>query len=283
MMKILDRPFLAAIACVSMLFGAHAVATADDASRWDGDARSGVRLIAASRPAGETAAPLRAGVEIRLQKGWHTYWRYPGDSGIPPQFDFSRSDNVREVEVLWPAPKRLPEAGNISIGYDRDVILPLRVTTRDPGKPVTLRLKLDYAICEKLCVPAEARAELALAPLRSAFDVPLAAAEARVPRKLSLGEGRTISVRSLRREDEAGKARIVVDVAAADPVELFAEGPTPQWALPVPAPADGAPPGQRRFTFALDGAPSGVSYQGAMITLTAVGAREAIQVSSRLD
>ena len=59
------------------------------------------------------AAPLpfvRAGIEIRLKTGWHTYWRYPGDAGVPPQFDFAGSQNVKSVDVLWPAPQRLPEA-----------------------------------------------------------------------------------------------------------------------------------------------------------------------------
>ncbi len=284
MMNIFERCCRTAFACVTLLIGVDTALAADDVSRWDGDARSAARLIAASRPASGAAALLRAGVEIRLKPGWHTYWRYPGDSGIPPQFDFTRSDNVQAVDVLWPAPQRLPEAGNISIGYDRDVILPLRVIAKDPGKPVVLRLKLDYAICEKLCVPAEARAELALAPLRSSFDVALATAEARVPKKLAMGEGQSLSVRSLRREDGAARPKVVVDVAAPNGnVDLFAEGPTPQWALPIPAAIDGAPAGQRRFVFELDGAPAGASYGGAVITLTAVAGGEAIQVSSRLD
>ena len=57
--------------------------------------------------------------------------------------------------MLWPAPERLPEDGGMSIGYAHDVILPLRVVPQDAGKPVALRLKLDYAVCEKLCVPAD--------------------------------------------------------------------------------------------------------------------------------
>src|SRR5690242_3205073 len=61
-------------------------AAADDASRWDGDARSAARLVAGTRGAD---AALRAGIEIRLKAGWHTYWRYPGDAGVPPQFDFA--------------------------------------------------------------------------------------------------------------------------------------------------------------------------------------------------
>ena len=101
---------------------------------------------------------FRAGVEIKLKEGWHTYWRYPGDSGVPPVLDFSKSQNVKAVTVLYPAPSRFPDgAGGNSIGYTGVLILPLHVVPQDAGKPVTLDLKLDYAVCEKLCVPAEAK------------------------------------------------------------------------------------------------------------------------------
>jgi DsbC/DsbD-like thiol-disulfide interchange protein len=257
---------------------------AGDVSPWDGDARSAARLIAGARAPGQ-GAPLRAGIEIRLKQGWHTYWRYPGDAGVPPRFDFAGSQNVKAVEVLWPAPRRLPEAGLATIGYDRDVILPLRVTPQDQAKPVTLQIKLDYAICEKLCVPAQTRAELALAGGQSAQDAALAAAEARVPRKVALGAVPALAVRSIRREDGGDRPRILVDVAAprGAAVDLFAEGPTEEWGLPLPVAVDGAATGLQRFMFELDGAPPGTKYEGALINLTAVTDSDAIEVQVHLD
>ncbi len=283
MMTWINRLRLAGAAW-ALLVGTGAAPAADDVSRWDGDARSAARLIAASRPAGETTL-LRAGIEIRLKAGWHTYWRYPGDAGVPPQFDFKGSQNVKGVEVLWPAPQRLPEDGGISIGYEHDMILPLRIVPQDRAKPVVLRLKLDYAVCEKLCVPAEAKAELALSGGATSQDAALAAAEARVPKKLKLGEGRTLAIRTVLRESGPGRPRVVVDVArpAGGAVDLFAEGPTPQWALPLPLAVDGAPAGLQRFVFELDGAPPGASYARLLLTLTAVGAGEAIEVTTLLD
>jgi DsbC/DsbD-like thiol-disulfide interchange protein len=257
---------------------------AGDVSPWDGDARSAARLIAGARAPGQ-GAPLRAGIEIRLKQGWHTYWRYPGDAGVPPRFDFAGSQNVKAVEVLWPAPRRLPEAGLATIGYDRDVILPLRVTPQDQAKPVTLQIKLDYAICEKLCVPAQTRAELALAGGQSAQDAALAAAEARVPRKVALGAVPALAVRSIRREDGGDRPRILVDVAAprGAAVDLFAEGPTEEWGLPLPVAVDGAATRLQRFMFELDGAPPGTKYEGALINLTAVTDSDAIEVQVHLD
>jgi DsbC/DsbD-like thiol-disulfide interchange protein len=235
---------------------------ADNASPWDGDARSAL-----------------------LKPGWHTYWRYPGDAGVPPRFDFAGSQNIKGVEVLWPAPRRLPEAGLDTIGYDRDVILPLRVTPQDEAKPVRLQIKVGYAICEKLCVPADSKAELALTGGPGAQDLALAAAEARVPRKAELGAAAALAVRSIRREDGGGRPRVVVDMAvpAGASVDLFAEGPTPEWSLPLPAPINGAPVGLQRFAFELDGAPPGVKYEGAMISLTAVTDGGAIEVPVHLD
>ena len=268
--------------CAASLIAASNAAAAD-ASRWDGDARSAVRLIAGSSP--PDGGPIRAGVEIRLKNGWHTYWRYPGDAGVPPRFDFSQSQNLKSVEVRWPAPQRIPEQGLVAIGYTGDVILPLAIVPQIRGEPVKLHLKLDYAVCEKLCVPAEGTAELVLTGGASSHETALAAAEARVPKRTALGEGSALIVRSVRREDTGRRPRIIVDVAVspAGEIALFAEGPTADWALPVPAAVDGAPKGLQRFAFELDGAPPGASYDGARIALTAVAGDAAIEVITRLD
>src|SRR5215510_9183028 len=266
--------------CALSLIAVGNASAADDASRWDGDARSAVRLIAGSATAGNA---LRAGVEIRLKSGWHTYWRYPGDAGVPPRLDFTGSQNVKAVDVLWPAPQPIPEHDLVTIGYTGDVILPLAVVPENGAKPVKLRLKLDYAVCATLCVPAEGKAELELTAGPSSQDAALAAAEARVPKKTVLGEGATVAIKSVRREDAAGRGRVIVDVAApaGARVALFAEGPTPDWALPVPKAVDGAPAGLQRFAFALDGAPPGATYDGVAIALTAVAGNLAIEVVTR--
>ena len=261
---------------------------ADDVTRWDGDARSAARLVAGSQRAADGA--LRAGLEIRLKAGWHTYWRYPGDAGVPPKFDFASSQNLKRAEVLWPVPQRLVEAGGTTLGYSSDVIFPVRLEPVDAKKPVVLRVKLDYAICEKLCVPAEATVELTLGTFKgtTSGDAALTAAETRVPRAAKLGAAKLgsdgpLAITAVRREDSK-PARVLVDVAApSDAVDLFAEGPTSQWALPVPTKIDGAPAGQQRFAFELDGLPPGESDRGAVLTLTATTPGDAVEVAIRLD
>jgi DsbC/DsbD-like thiol-disulfide interchange protein len=283
MVRMMNHLRPAAAACVITLIAAQScTAIADDASPWDGDARSAVRLIAGSRTPGATK--LRAGIEIRLKPGWHTYWRYPGDAGVPPRYDFGGSQNVKSIDVRWPVPRRLPESSLTTIGYDRDVIFPLAIVPQDPAKPVRLQLKLDYAVCEKLCVPAEAKAEIAIADGTSAHDASLVAAEARVPKRLALGAGTDLSVRSVKVDKSAAKPRVIVDVAAPPGagVDLFVEGPNAEWAFPVPA-AAGTVDGLHRFAFELDGAPPGAKYQGTLVTLTATAGTDAIEVTTRLD
>jgi len=257
-------------------------ARAADTSPWDGDAHAGLRLVAGSRTNDATA---RAGIEIRLAPGWKTYWRYPGDSGVPPRFDFAGSQNVKSVEILWPAPHRFSDESGITIGYKDDVIFPLRIVPQDAARPVLLRLKADYAVCEKICIPAEGRAELVLDGRRSELAQRLAAFEALVPKRARLGDGAPLAVRAVQRDTSGDRSRVIVDVAApADgPVDLFAEGPTPDWALPVPEPATGAPAGLQRFAFALDGLPPGARADGALLTFTLVAPSGAVEVSTHLD
>jgi DsbC/DsbD-like thiol-disulfide interchange protein len=271
--------------------GASTSAWAGDASPWDGDTHAGIRLVAGAPASG---AGARAGIEIKLAPGWKTYWRYPGDSGVPPRFDLAGSQNVKAVTVDWPAPHRFSDDSGITIGYKNDVIFPLRIVPQDTSKPVRLRLKADYAICDKICIPAEGSAELVLdgrwseldrSLARSELEASLAAFEAQVPKRAQLGDGAPLAVRAVRRDNSGDRPRVIVDVAAPGngPIDLFVEGPTPDWALPVPEPIAGAPAGLRRFAFVLDGLPPGASAAGAALTFTLVAGGSAVEVSTHLD
>ncbi len=268
----------------AVIFAAFAISPAvgADSSNWDRDARAGIRLVAGNPlPDGMQ----RAGVEISLASGWKTYWRYPGDSGVPPRFDFTRSENVKSVAVSWPAPHRIADGSGFTIGYKERVLFPLRIEPQDKSKPVVLRLKLDYAVCEKLCVPAEGNVALPLTGASPAQDAALTAAEASVPRQATLNDSKPFAIRAVHREPGAKPQKVIVDIAAPEhfKVDLFAEGPTGNWALPLPTPISGAPAGQRRFAFNLDGLPTGTKAEGAELTLTAIAGEGAIEVKAKLD
>src|ERR1700733_11868650 len=282
-----------AAAALALVSAGAATARAQDATAWTQELHAAARLIAGAAATDAGSKSQRAGVEVRLDPGWKTYWRDPGDSGTPPTFDFAESTNVKSVSTEWPAPMRFDDgAGGHSIGYRDHVIWPLRVTPKDAAKPVSLHVKLHYAVCGKLCVPAEADLGLSLYGKRGAEDGALSAAEARVPRRVALAPasdaGGVLAVRSVHRELDEGRQRVVVEVAApaGAAVELFAEGPTPDWALPLPEadkpPVAGAT-SLRRFTFLLDGLPPNAQAEGATLTLTAVSSTDAVEVKARLD
>jgi DsbC/DsbD-like thiol-disulfide interchange protein len=166
-------------------------------------------------------------------------------------------------------------------------VLPLRILANDATKPAALHLKLSYAVCGNLCVPVEAELELTLSGKRGAEEATLAAAEARVPRRATVGTGAAsggLAISSAHPEEAGAHKQVVVEVAApaGTPVDLFAEGPSPNWALPLPEPSAGGT-GTRRFTFDLDGLPPGAHADGATLTLTATSPDGAIEVPVHLD
>src|SRR4051794_10542362 len=255
-------------------------AHAQDASPWQRDTHSAVRLLAGSRSGGV----LLGGIAFQLQPGWKTYWRTAGDSGVPPRFDFSKSENIEAVTVLWPAPMKFEDgAGGHSFGYQNQVVLPLRIVAKNADRPVTLRADINYAVCEKLCIPVEANAELAIASVASTEDGALFAALDTVPKPANIGDPNPLTIRDVKRE---GKSTVLVDVAVPDtrPVSLFVEGPTPNWALPVPKLLERGPTGVKRFAFELDGAPPpGVNPDGAALKLTLVGGDRSYEFNINLN
>src|SRR6476620_775646 len=189
-------PLRAGFAAAVVASSAMLPARAQDSSPWQQDRHSAVRLLAGSR----SGAVLLGGIAIQLQPGWHTYWRSPGDSGVPPRFDFSKSDNVEAVAVLYPAPQKFDDgAGGISRGYTHKVVLPLRITAKDANKPVTLRAEINYAVCEKICIPVDANAELAFASVASTEDGNLSEALNSVPKPANIGDPNPLTIRDVKR------------------------------------------------------------------------------------
>ncbi len=212
--------------CLCALVLAGFVANAATAGAASGDwaslDHSAVRLIA-----GEASGDTRvAGLEIRLAEGWKTYWRMPGESGAPPDFDWSGSTNVASVDVAWPVPHRMHDEGGESIGYKHQVVFPLTVRLDKPGQPAHLDLKLFYAVCKDICVPANAVISLDLgsAPPSTEDAGLIARYRALVPIDDKAGK-EIIAAHGLM---QAGKPYLAVvladDVAAKDVADIFVEG-----------------------------------------------------------
>lgn len=252
------------------------------ASTWSSDLKSAARLIAAGT-AGQ-GAELRhlIGLEIRLDERTKTYWRTPGDSGVPPHFDWSGSTNLADVAVSWPAPLRFADGGGFSIGYKRSVVLPLVARPRVPEQPVRLGLKLGYAVCDEMCIPAKAELALTSRPGAAADPALVALRDsflARVPRPEV--PGLSLAVESL---EDTGRHPVVVFLArlsdASAPADLFVEGPDESWALPLPAVLDAAG-AVRRFRLELDGVPRGTDPLSQPLTCTLVAGDTALETRLR--
>lgn len=270
--------FSSLLAATLLSFVAGGPVVAQDASPWVSDQHSSVRLIAGSRNGGV----LLGGIAFQLQPGWKTYWRTPGDSGVPPRFDFSASDNIEAVTVLWPAPMQFPDgAGGTSFGYHKQLLLPLRIIAKKPDKPVTLRAEINYAVCDKLCVPVDAKAEVSFLSDASAEDPSLATALETVPQPAKIGDPNPLTIQRVSRDGN----RVLVDVVApgGKDARLFVEGPTADWALPPPKLLERTAAGLQRFSFELEGLPSGAKPEGAALKLTLVGEGHAYEFATTLN
>lgn len=94
-----------------------------------------------------------AALHLKLAKGWKTYWRSPGEAGIPPAFDWSGSTNLRGVRVHWPRAQLFDLNGMTTVGYHDELVLPVEILPADPAKPVELHAGMEIGVCKDVCVP----------------------------------------------------------------------------------------------------------------------------------
>ena len=142
----------------------------------------------------------QTGVLIELAPGWKTYWRMPGDSGVPPVFPWSTSLPAK-VEVQYPTPSRHVDKSGEAVGYDSEVLFPVTVTP-EQAQGLELKLELFFGVCKDICIPARAEAAITLGteqrdPLGSTrvksalADVP-AAGDAVAAADIVTGEGKPV-------------------------------------------------------------------------------------------
>lgn len=174
-----------------MMAGAMADARASRSSLWQTESQAETRLVAAVTHVSPEAKTLDLGWQVQLNGNWKTYWRSPGDAGLPPRFDWSGSRNVADVAVDWPAPERITLFGLDSYVYKREVVLPLRVLLKTPGQAADLRLRAEYMVCEEICVPLEAAYHLHI-PAGQAAPAADAALIARYAAKVPEPRGRLV-------------------------------------------------------------------------------------------
>jgi hypothetical protein len=105
-----------------------------------------------------------AAVHIQLEKGWKTYWRVAGGGGVPPQFDWSRSDNIARYEIQWPAPSVFHDYDQQTIGYKDTLVLPIIFHPKNKNEPMRISGTIDFGVCENVCVPVQSALNATLPP-----------------------------------------------------------------------------------------------------------------------
>jgi DsbC/DsbD-like thiol-disulfide interchange protein len=232
-----------------------------------------MKLIA-GEPLGDD---LRAGIDIELDPGWKTYWRMPGEAGVPPQFDWSASQNVSAVELLWPAPSRFIDAGGETVGYKGRVVFPLRVTPLRAAKAVQLGLSMFFGVCKEICIPVNARAELASWQADPVAEALLRSFEQRVPAQADRSS--SLYIEHATANLVSGKLELTLTFATTLPadLEVFVES---KYAGYFPA---GRSSGSRTYSIPVAGPPDLQRLKGSMLKLTMVGGRLALEQEVTVD
>lgn len=181
-----------------------------------------VRLIA--------AGPLEngqylAGLEFLLEPGWHTYWRYPGDAGIPPQISFEGAENFADAEVLYPAPERYDDGFSESIVYHDGIVLPIRVTPEDAERSVRLSVDVFFGICKEICVPGDAALSLDLDPAAETDKLAARLIERDLAAVPEAGADGDVRISSITLTDQRDSLVIEAEVRDGQSSDLFAAAP----------------------------------------------------------
>ena len=280
----------AAVAVVFSLFLLSSSALAMS-SGWVSSDFSQIRLIAVQD--GENG--LRAGLHIRLETGWKTYWRSPGDSGVPTVVDWAASNNVDVAGISWPVPKRMVLSGYQSFVYQDEVVLLLDAKPVKAGQAVHLAADVNYAVCKDICVPLLASLKLELQPGQTGKGDRVHARlldrfRTRVPEISTVssggreqGNGLNFSAVDLGTGNRKQVLEVVLD--SKEPLgdaDVFAEAAMP-FSFSPPKVKFSPDRRQARFSFVVNGGIRNQSLRGENVILTAVNAGQGIEVAHLLE
>lgn len=166
------------IARLSLLFPAALLAASLGAVAAEGSAGAVVKTdqvraeLVAHAPQGIAAGqPVWLGLAIQHQPHWHTYWKNPGDSGLPTTLNWQLPAGFEAGEVMWPTPQRLPIGPLVNFGYEGQLLLPVKLVVPADFRGDTLPVKLhaEWLVCKEVCIPEAGDFALSL-PARSAWS-----------------------------------------------------------------------------------------------------------------
>ncbi|MEP3330875.1 protein-disulfide reductase DsbD domain-containing protein [Sedimentitalea sp.] len=215
-------------------------------------------------------------LRLTLSDGWKTYWRAPGDAGIPPQFDWGRSQNLGHLEITWPTPHVFDQNGMQSIGYKTQLVLPVEITPADPSRPVQLRGKVEVGICKDICVPGTLAIDHQL-DAKAGRNPAIAAAMAQRP--FTEKEGGVTSATCRLSPVEGGmrlQARIAMPSAGGQEVAVIEPGSPRIWASQTETRREGGALLAVSDLIPVTGGP--LAIDRSAIRITVLGKRHAVDI-----
>jgi DsbC/DsbD-like thiol-disulfide interchange protein len=188
-------------------------------SNWTKTPGGSVRLII-DNPVQRTPE-VRGAIQINLDPGWKTYWREPGDAGVPPELELTESSNIKGYKLSFPAPHRFDDGNTHWAGYKKPIALPVTITLADSAKPARLKGHAFLGICETICIPVTAEFDISIdnTPSDPLTKTQVAKAFEQLPGEASASFG----ARNAARKDD--RVRITVDLPSGDPEpDIFVAG-----------------------------------------------------------
>lgn len=242
-------------------------------SLWFKMAGGEMRLVTAAQP---DSRQLKAALEIKLDKGWKTYWRSPGESGIPPQFSFSGSKNVANVQVEFPVPSYFTDLDTKIVGYKNRVVFPISVTLGRENQPVVLNLDAFIGICEEVCVPVQAKLKVSEPGTRSpTFEISRVINDAAgtLPSK----PGADLQIVSANWQEGKPDTLLITSLVpeGIGEIQLYVEGPR-EWYL-LPAKLVDHDSGQARFVLDITDIPKDAKPASTELKFTLVAGGRGIE------
>jgi DsbC/DsbD-like thiol-disulfide interchange protein len=190
--------------------------------------------------------------------------------GIPAFRRHSIGRDRRNAEVLYPAPHRLTEAGGTAIGYDNEVVFPVKITPEREGEPVELALTFDYGLCKDLCIPNTVELHAAIpADLGKGDAFLIGTALARVPKPAEANALPRIA--SVEAKLDGPKQGLIIEALfpeGASATDLFVN--SPEVLVPVPKPVGPLAEGKQRFTVTFFSAEEAAAIKGKPLRFTLV-------------
>lgn len=271
----------------SIFFHAQA-AVAGSASDWVKGNHASSRLVIDTASWNQHDKAVFAGIHVQLDDGWKTYWRNPGDAGLPPSFDWSGSKNLKHAELLWPAPVRFHDSAGTSYGYKKEILFPVRIEALDPKQPVELNLKMEYAVCADICIPVDAA--LKITSGKSGFfsrshTALLEKYLQRVPVRIERGNENGIGITKAQAKLTDKNPVLVIDAqfpAGDTKTDLFVEGPEGHYLPPTRRVSKNAD-GSTRYQVDLAKGDDPKNLKGQTLVLTLVSEKAQAEVAWRVE